>query len=394
MPVHTYPFNPPDRLVLDPMYAQLRADEPVARVQMPFGEPAWLVTRHADVRTVMSDPRFSRAEVQRRDAPRVAAHNPDGGILAMDPPDHTRLRKLVAREFTMRRVEALRPGAERIAAGLADAMESHGGPVDLVEAFALPLPVTVICELLGVPYADRDQFRAWSDAILSTTSLTPDQVRSSSHQFMQYMGGLIAGRRRQPTDDLLGALVRVNEEGDRLTDEELLSLAVTLLVAGHETTASQLPNFVFTLLTHPDERQLLQDKPELVPAAVEELMRWVPLFATAVFPRYAKEDVALGGVVIKAGDAVLPSIASANRDERVFADPDRIDFARPQLPQVGFGHGLHHCLGAPLARMELQVALTTLLSRFPHLRLATPEDQIPWKVGTLIRGPRRLEVAW
>ena len=392
--VHAYPFNPPQRLVLDPMYAELRANEPVARVQMPFGEPAWLVTRHADVRTVMSDPRFSRSPAVTRDAPRVAQQFTDGGILAMDPPDHTRLRRLVAKAFTMRRVEALRPGAERIAADLADRMEADGGPVDLVESFALPLPVTVICELLGVPYADRDRFRAWSDAILSTSSLTPDEVRASSGQFMQYMMGLIAQRRAAPTDDLLGGLVLAYDEGDRLNDQELISLAISLLVAGHETTASQIPNFLYVLMSHPDEMRLLHDKPELIPAAVEELMRWVPLFATAVFPRYANEDVELSGVVIPAGDPVLPSIASANRDERVFADPDRIDFTRQPAPQVGFGHGMHHCLGAPLARMELQIALATLLARFPDLRIAVPEEEIPWKAGTLIRGPRRLPVTW
>jgi cytochrome P450 len=362
---------------------------------MPYGDEAWLVTRYADVRTVMSDPRFSRAAVRERDAPRVAPQLTDGGILAMDPPDHTRLRRLVAKAFTVRRIEALRPRTEEIAGSLVDAMVAAGPPVDFVEEFALPLPVTVICELLGVPFEDRARFRAWTDAILSTSSLPPEQIRASANDFMIYMSGLIAQRRKEPTDDLLGALVTAYDQGDRLEDRELISLAVSLLVAGHETTASQLPNFVYTLQHHPDTLDLLRKQPELIPAAVEELMRWIPLFATAVFPRFATADVELGGVVIRAGDPVLPAIASANRDERVFPDGDRLDVTRPQpASQIGFGHGLHHCLGAPLARVELQVALATLLDRLPEMRVAVPDDEIPWKQGTLIRGPRRLPVTF
>ncbi|MDT5038035.1 MAG: hypothetical protein QOE03_3220, partial [Micromonosporaceae bacterium] len=293
--VRAYPFGQLDRLALDPTYAYLREHEPVTRVQMPFGEESWLVTRHADARMVMSDPRFRRSEVLDRDPPRVAEHTTDGGIIAMDPPDHTRLRRLVTKAFTVRRVEELRPRTELIANDLVDAMTKAESPADLVDEFAVPLPVTVICELLGVPYTDRDRFRGWSDALLSTSSLTPQQVMESTGQFLNYMAALVERRRAEPTEDLLGALVRTYDEGDHLADEELIGLAVALLVAGHETTASQLPNFVYTLQTHPDLLDLLKTRPQLIPGAVEELMRWVPVFAAAAFPRYATEDVELSG---------------------------------------------------------------------------------------------------
>ena len=392
---HAYPFGEPDRLNLHPMYAHLREHEPLARVRMPYGEESWLVTRYADARTVLGDPRFSRAVSVDRDEPRVAPHTGDGGILAMDPPEHTRLRRLVAKAFTMRRVELLRPRVEEIADGLVDAMLAAGTPVDLVEEFAVPLPVTVICELLGVPATDRARFRVWSEAVVSTTALTPAQIIEYRDSLEAYMAGLVERRRREPTDaDLLGALVRARDEGDSLSEEEMVQLAVGLLVAGHETTASQIPNFVYTLLTHPEVLDRLRRRPDLVPDAVEELMRWVPLGAASAFPRYATEDVELSGGVVPAGDPVLVAVAAANRDGRAFADPDRIDLTRGRSPHIGFGHGVHHCLGAPLARLELEVALATLLRRLPGLRFAGPEDAIPWKAGLFVRGPKALRLSW
>jgi cytochrome P450 len=393
--VHTYPFGEPDRLVLHPMYAHLREHEPVARVQMPFGEESWLVTRHADVRTVLGDPRFSRAAVLDRDPPRVAPQEPQGGMLAMDPPEHTRLRKLAAKAFTVRRVEQLRPRVVEIADGLVDDLVAAGPPADLVDGFAVPLPVAVICELLGVPFADRDRFRVWSEAIVSTTSLTPVQIGEYLNHLMAYMAELVERRRREPTDaDLLGAMVRARDEDDRLSERELVMLAVGLLAAGHETTASQIPNFVYALQTNEDQWRLLLERPELAPDAVDELMRWVPLGAAAAFPRYATEDVELSGTVVHAGEPVLVSTASANRDERAFVDAERLDITRERGPHVGFGHGVHHCLGAPLAHLELEVALATLVRRLPGLRFAVAEPEIPWKAGMFVRGPVRLPVAW
>ncbi|GDY31462.1 cytochrome P450 [Gandjariella thermophila] len=390
----TYPFGLPDRLNLDPRYARLRAEEPLIRVRLPYGEDAWLATRYQDVRTVLGDPRFSRAAVLDRDEPRTRPEPTSGGILSMDPPEHTRLRKLVAKAFTMRRVEALRPRAQEITDELIDQMIDHGPPADLVEEFALPLPVTVICELLGVPYEDRKDFRRWSDAALSTTALSREQVQEYLDNLHEYMAGLVARRRATPTDDLLGALVRARDEEDRLSEDELVRLGVGLLIAGHETTASQIPNFVYVLLTQPEHWQRLRAEPELVPRAVEELLRYIPLGAAAGFPRYATEDIELGGVLVRAGEPVLAVVASANRDESVFPDADTLDLRREVNPHVGFGHGVHHCLGAPLARMELQVALGSLVRRLRELRLATPEPELRWKTGMLVRGLESFPVSW
>jgi cytochrome P450 len=390
----SFPFSDTERLEPDPMFATLRADQPLSRVQLPYGEPAWLATRYEDIKVVLGDPRFSRAAGVGRDEPRMRLHQAqEGSILSMDPPDHSRLRRLVMKAFTVRRVEELRPRAQEIADGLVDAMVAKGAPADVVADFGLPLPITVICELLGVPFADRVDFRLWSDAFLSTTKFTPQEVYECVGKLREYMAGLIAQRRETPTDDLIGALVLARDNEDRLSEEELLSLTQGLLVAGHETTASQIPNFVYVLLTHPEQLATLRADLSLVPKAVEELMRYVPLGQGPGIARYALEDVELGGVLVRAGEPVLPAIHSANRDVSVYTDPDVLDLFRQEASHVGFGHGAHHCLGAPLARMELQVALDTLLRRFPELDLAEGED-IEWKAGLATRGPARMLVTW
>ncbi|GAA0629603.1 cytochrome P450 [Kutzneria viridogrisea] len=390
-----YPFGAPDRLTLHERYGELRRDEPIVRVRMPFGEPCWLVTRYEDAKLVLGDPRFSRAMSRERDEPRTRlAEASDGGILSMDPPDHSRLRKLVAKAFTVRRVELLRERAQEIADGLVDDMLAKGAPADLVEDFALPLPITVICELLGVPYEDREDFRIWSDAFLSSTHLSAEQVRQYADNLYGYMAGLVQQRRVTPTDDLIGAMVLARDEQDQLTEAELVQLAAGVLVAGHETTASHIPNFVYTLLTHPQRWAELRADPTLVPKAVEELMRFIPLGAAAQFARYATEDVEIAGVLVRAGEPVLASIGSANLDESVFDRPDEVDFHRTAGSHIGFGHGVHHCLGAPLARMELQVALGTLVRRLPGLAFAVPEERLPWKSGMLVRGLSQLPVQW
>ncbi|MFI6821567.1 cytochrome P450 [Micromonospora sp. NPDC050187] len=392
---HPYPFNPPDRLNLDPRYAELRRDEPLVRVQLPYGEPAWLATRHADVRMVLGDPRFSRAASAGRDEPRNVPEQRESGILGMDPPEHTRLRRVVAKAFTARRVEQLRPGTRRAAEELVDGMVAAGAPADLVAHLATPLPIRVICDLLGVPVTDQDRFHTWSEAIVSTTALSPERAREYVDNLLEYMAGLVEQRRTTPTDDLIGAMVRTRDsDGDRLSEDELVRLAAGLLAAGHETTVNQIPNLVYVLLTNPEQWARLCAEPGLVPSAVEELMRFVPLGATAAFPRYATEDVEVGGVLVRAGEPVVVSIHSANRDERVFTDADRIDLARPVNPHVAFGHGVHHCVGAQLARMELQVVLETLVERTPGLRLAVPEPELTWKTGLLVRGLTSLPVSW
>ncbi|MCX4474676.1 cytochrome P450 [Micromonospora sp. NBC_01655] len=389
-----YPFSDPDRLNLDPRYARLRREEPLIRVRLPYGEPAWLATRHTDVRTVLGDARFSRAAAVGRDEPRNTPRQIQGGILSMDPPDHTRLRRLVARAFTARRVEELRPRTRQIADELVDGLLAAGPPADLVAHLATPLPIRVICDLLGVPVTDQDKFHTWSEAIVSTTSLGVEQAERYIDNLIAYMGELIAQRRQEPTDDLIGAMVRARDADDRLSEEEVVQLAAGLLAAGHETTVTQIPNFVYVLLHHPGEWARLRADRSLVPRAVEELMRFVPLGATAAFARYPKEDVEVGGVLVRAGEPVVVSIASANRDETVFPDADRLDLGREVNPHLGFGHGVHHCVGAQLARMELQVVLDTLLDRLPGLRLAVPESELPWKSGLLVRGLTAMPVAW
>ncbi|TDC75736.1 cytochrome P450 [Micromonospora sp. KC606] len=390
-----YPFSAPHRLDVDPRYGQLRREEPLTRIRMPFGEPAWLATRYADVRTVLADPRFSRAASVGRDQPRNTPYQADEGILAMDPPEHTRLRRLAAKAFTARRVEELRPRTRAVAEELVAGMIDAGPPADLVAHLATPLPIRVICDLLGVPVTDQDRFHTWSEAVVSTTALSPETVESYIDQLIGYMAGLIAQRRETPTDDLIGAMVRARDENaERLTEQEVVQLAAGLLAAGHETTVTQIPNMLYVLLTEEGGWERLRAEPDLVPKAVEELMRFIPLGATAAFPRYATEDVELGGVLVRAGEPVVVSVHSANRDETVFTDPDRLDLAREVNPHLGFGHGVHHCIGAQLARMELQVVVETLLRRAPQLRLAVPVSELTWKRGLLVRGLTAMPVQW
>jgi cytochrome P450 RapN len=390
-----YPFGPLQRLDLDPAYARLRAEQSPVRVRMPYGGDAWLALRHEDVRTVLADQRFSRAETVGQDVPRnmpLIQHDPS--ILGMDPPEHTRLRKLVAKAFTARHVEALRPRVQEIIDGLLDEMIAAGSPADLAESLSWPLPITVICELLGVPVADRDRFREWTDLMLAMDGVDPTKIIDARTNMNAYLAELIAERRVASTDDLLGQLVHARDDGERLSEQELVVFGVTLLVAGHETTANQTGNFVYTLLHEHRLWDSLVADPDLVPAAVEELLRFIPLGASASFARIAREDVELGGQLVKAGDAVLVQLAAANRDETVFERPDEIDFGRAENPHVAFGHGVHHCLGAPLARLELRMAVGTLVRRLPGLHLAVPADGVPWRQDRLVRGVRALPVAW
>jgi cytochrome P450 len=386
-----YPFNEAGSLDLHEAYREAQEAPGMPRVRLPHGEPAWLATRYADARLVLGDKRFSRAMAADRDEPRMQAGRLTGGILSMDPPQHTRLRTLVAKAFTVRRVEELRPRAREIAAGLVADMKAAGPPADLVDAFALPLPVAVICELLGVPVEDRQKFRVWSDNALSTSRLTAEEFLASREEMRDYMRGLIAAHRAEPADDLMTALIDARDRQDRLSELELVDLCVGILVAGHETTASQIPNFVVTLLDHPRALARLRDDPSLIPGAVEELMRFVPLGAGAGFPRYATEDVQVGDVLVRAGEPVVVAIGAANRDALRFDDADELRIDRPPAAHLGFGHGVHHCLGAALARMELQEALLALLVELPGLRIA---GDIRWKTEMIVRGPVSLPVGW
>ncbi|QLJ03198.1 cytochrome P450 [Streptomyces sp. NEAU-sy36] len=386
-----YPFNSGQGLALSEAYERARDTPGLLRVQMPYGEPAWLATRYADARLVLGDQRFSRALGLEHDEPRASEGRRDSGILSMDPPDHTRLRSLVAKAFTVRQVEKLRPQVRELTASLLDAMEAAGPPVDLVDHYALPIPVAVICRLLGVPEEDRPQFRAWSDAALSTSSLTAEEFHRNREELRAYMARLIAAHRKEPRDDLMTALIEARDHGDRLSELELVDLCVGILVAGHETTATQIPNFVLTLLDHPDVLARLRAEPELITNAIEELLRFVPLGSGAGQPRYATEDIEVGGTLVRAGEPVLVAIGAANRDALRFTEAGTLDITRDGNAHLGFGHGVHHCLGAPLARLELQEAIGALVARFPGLHVA---GDITWKTEMLVRGPRVMPVGW
>jgi cytochrome P450 len=313
-------------------------------------------------------------------------------ILSMDPPEHTRLRRLVAKAFTARRVERLRPRAVRIVDELLDAMIAAGQPADFAAMVAWPAPMIVISELLGVPAEDRDGLRTWTERTLALgTDIAVEQIVEARDSLNAYLSGLVAARRAQPSDDLLGALVEARDEGDALSEEELVRLGVTLLISGHETTANQIGNFVYLLLAEPGRWQQLVAGPALIPAAVEELLRYTPMAVSADFARVATEELDLGGQRIRAGDAVLVQLHSADRDAAVFRDADELELTRSPNPHVAFGHGLHHCLGASLARMELQVILGALVARMPGLRLT---GDVEWVADRLVRGVRGLSVGW
>jgi cytochrome P450 len=393
--VRSYPFGPVDRLEIDPMYGWLRDHKPLSRVQLPYGDEAWLLVRYDDVRTASGDARFSLAEAVVRDVPRLHPQKVGAILTNQDPPEHTRLRRLLAKAFTVQRVEKLRNHATRIATTLLDEMEKAGPSADLAQSFAIPLPGLMICELMGVPYEDRDQFQEWVSAFMSVTALSGEQRQARLGELAHYLATQAARRRETPTDDLLGALVLARDEQDRLTEDELVELSIVLLAAGYESTASQIVNFTYTLLGHPEQLALLRSRPELMPGAVEELTRWVPLQVTAdTLPRYALVDVDLPSGPVAAGEPVLLAKHAANRDPRRYVDPDRLDITRDANGHLGFGHGAHHCLGAQLARMDLQVALSALLGRFPSLRLAVPAEELTWKTGMAVRGPVALPVEW
>jgi cytochrome P450 len=389
-----YPFGLVEGLTPHPQYARLRDQPGLARVRMPYGGEAWLATRYDDSRQVLGDPRFSRAAAAGRDSPRARPLiDVPQVILSMDPPEHTRLRRLVAKAFTARRVELLRSRVVQIVDELLDTMVGAGPPADLARLVAWPTPMMVISELLGVP-ADRwADLRQWTERTLALGAGTSvEQITDARARLMEYLAGLAAERRRQPSDDLIGALVVARDEGDALSEDELVRLVMALLIAGHETTANQIGNFAYLLLSERDRwARLAEAGPEAVPAAIEELLRYTPMAMSADFARIATEDVEVGGQVVRAGDAVLVQIHSADRDAAVFRDADELDLTREPNPHIAFGHGVHHCLGAPLARMELQVVFEALVKRLPGLRLAA---DVEWVSDRLVRGARGLTVAW
>jgi cytochrome P450 len=378
------------------LYTQLRDTEPVTRVVLPSGHPAWLVTRYDDVRAVLSDPRFSRYLLY-PGAPCLIEPGDfstgERSILNLDPPDHTRLRRLAAKAFTARRIEGMRARVEEITEELLDAISARTPPVDLIEELAFPLPTAVICELLGVPYEDRADFRAWSTTIVAPFQSGPEAVAAAMRECARFMSELIERKRRDPGADLLTALIEARDEDDRLTEPELVDLMAQLLLAGHETTVSLIASAVVLLARHPDQLAAVRADSTLVRSAVEEVLRYESP-AEAALLRVATADVSVGGVTIRKGEGVLAHTGSANFDEARFANPAAFDITRRDNPHLGFGHGAHFCFGAPLARLEAQVALSALLRRFPDLRLAVSPDEVQWRPPLSVRGPTAVPVTW
>ncbi|GAA5045153.1 hypothetical protein HNP84_002685 [Thermocatellispora tengchongensis] len=396
MTAHTYDLLDPE-LLRDPFagYSRIREEGPLARANFPgLDTSVWLVTRYDDVRTLLSDRRFvnNPASVPGLDVTNVRAKGaaaqgipPEyaeyvlNTVLDADGEDHIRLRRLVSRAFTARRVAELRPRVEEITESLLDALPgtAEDGVVDLVEHFAYPLPITVICELVGVPEEDRQSWREWGSTLMR---MRPETTGPTIRDMVEHIKRLIAHRRADPKDDLLTGLIRAHDEdGDRLSDKELVTMVLTLVFAGHETTAHLISNGTAALLAHPEQLALLRDDPALAPRAVHELMRWCgPVQGTRV--RYASEDVELGGQTIRRGEPLMAVLVAANRDPRAFPDADRLDITREadgrKETHVGFGHGLHYCLGAALARQEGEVAFTALLKRYPAIERAVPEAEL------------------
>ncbi|SHK62278.1 Cytochrome P450 [Pseudonocardia thermophila] len=375
---------------------RIREDERVLRLGNPYGIDAFLVTRYDDVREVLTDPaRFSNrrparlAEFDDR-SPEEVAQARAGNLLAMDPPEQHRLRRMLAPEFTVRRIRRLEPRIAEVVDDHLDAMEQAGAPAELVSAFALPLPSLVICELLGVPYVDRAGFQARTSRQLDM-SLPPRERTALAHESRIYMDGLVTAARTDPGDDLIGMLVR--EHGAELTQDELVGIANLLLEAGHETTSNMLGLGTFALLQHPDQLAIVRDEPDAVGPAVEELLRWLSIVHSGL-PRFAVADTEIGGVAIPAGAMIILSLPAADRDPAFVDDPDRLDVRRGAIGHVAFGHGVHHCLGAPLARVEMTIAFPALVRRFPRLALAGDPADAPFRAFHFVFGLERLEVTW
>ncbi|MEV6240641.1 cytochrome P450 [Lentzea sp. NPDC051838] len=384
----TFPFTTPRSLDNEPEAQELLANSgPVAPATMgPI--PIWLALSYAACRQVLTDPRFSREEAVRPGGPVTAPSAANPLVLtSMEGRKHARTRKLVASAFSPRMVALLEPRVQAIVDSLLDAQ-----PRDLVAGLCVPLPTMVICELLGAPYSDAADIRRWTGRLM-TSVLTPEELKKAENDMQGYLADLVEEKRVRPDDKLITALVAVHDEGGHLTSSELLANLQLLLAAGHDTTVNQLGNSLLTLLRHPAEMRRLIDDPALIGTAVDELLRFSRLMA-ATLPRVTTEAVELDGVPLPAGAGVLPIISAANRDPAVFPDPDRLDVARADAAPLAMGFGPHYCLGAQLAKMELRVALTSVLKRFPGLSLAVDESELTYRMETNVRALKSLPVTW
>ncbi|GAA2204702.1 cytochrome P450 [Nonomuraea monospora] len=387
----TCPFAPP------PEYEALREEAPLVRATLPRGE-VWLVTRHAEAQQVLSGggistspatPGHPGSALHDAPSPEEAAaleRFMTGHFIDLDPPEHTRFRRLLIPEFTVRRMKELRPGIQALVDGLIDDMVAAGSEAELVQAFGLALPSLVICQLLGVPYDEREFFQSRTRRML-----TPgEDFHAAAYEIRDYLDGLVTSAEKAPRDDLLGRLIT----GGRLTHDELVGVMFLLLVAGHETTANMIPLAALTLMKHPAQLAALREDPGRWPMAVEELLRYHSIVDWAAFDRVAVEDQEIGGQLVRKGEGIFVLGASANRDERAFERPDEFDVERGARHHVAFGYGVHQCLGQNLARAELEIALRTLFERLPGLRLAVAEEELPAKYDGPIFGLTSMPVAW
>ncbi|AEW98551.1 cytochrome P450 [Streptantibioticus cattleyicolor] len=387
------PFPPADDvLAIAPRYRELQDDEPVAPVHTAVGDPAWLVTRHADVTALFGDERLGRSHPEPERAARVSASVLLGGPVGDHDTErarHRRMRALLTPAFSARRMRALQPRIAHLVDRLLD--ELPAPPADWHDVFSVPLPVMVICELLGVPYADHPRFRRWATELTSLTD--PDLAGAARDQLVGYVRDLIPDKRRTPGEDVISDLVAAQREA-ALTDDDIADLSAMLLFAGHETTVTRIDLGILLLLDHPEALAALRADPALADGAVEEILRLSALTTTGGLPRYAHDDIAVGGTTLPAGSAVLLATHAANRDHRVFPDPDAFDITRRPNPHLSFGHGFHYCVGASLARIELREVFSRVPARLPGLRLAVPRDAVRLRHDRLTGGLAALPVTW
>ncbi|MER7666429.1 cytochrome P450 [Streptomyces sp. NPDC096193] len=391
------PFDYAEALEFDPVLKHLMTEEPVSRVRLPHGEgEAWLVTGYDDVRTVTTDRRFSRSAIIGRNFPRMTPEPivQDEAINVMDPPASSRLRSLISKGFAPRHMQRMRVRTQHVVNELLDGMEEHGSPADLIDHLADPLPLATICEVLDIPEADRAQLRAHARTMMDTGIDNRDNAVRAKADLRAYFDSLTGRRRANPGDDLISALATARDGDELLNDQELAVMAMVLLITGQDTTTYQIGNIAYALLTRPKELAMLRADPEMLPQAIEELLRFIPFRKGVGIPRVAMEDMELSGVTIKAGDIVHVSYLTANRDGRKFDRADELDLERSGPSHMTFGWGGHHCLGAPLATTELHVALGTVLERFPDLKLAKAAEEVRWNQSSIWRYPLALPVTW
>ena len=416
MEVHQITVNPADPAFKNnpyEVYAALQKAAPVHRVQMPNGHSFWIVTRYDDAITVLKDARRFGSNYQKLLPPEelaamaqaaTAGQNPmrlfQNILLNIDPPDHTRLRALVSKAFTPRMVEGLQPRIQALADAFLDQVQARAqgqthGHMDLIDDYAFLLPIAVISEMLGVPYADRDKFRAWSNAVTSLSDNPQDfqKSRDAIAGFFNYISRLVEEKRHAPQDDLVSAMVQAEVDGQKLSNDDLYSMIVLLLIAGHETTVNLIGNGMLALMQHPEQLSQLQQNPELIKPAIEEILRYNGPVEWST-TRWVLEDLTLGGKQLHRGEQIFVVLNAGDHDPSHFNDPDSFDILRERNTHLAFGHGIHYCLGAPLARLEGQIAIGTLLRRMPNIQLDASPDSLTWRPSMFIRGLTSLPVTF